>query len=148
VTQDPNSDDDVGDRGYNDTRYLNVGEKASDTNLLDGLDSTAFVRTTTNQTIGGTKTFSSLIGGSIDGNAVTATRLQTSRNIAVSGDVTGSASFNGSANISIATTLAADSVDSSNISNGSIVNVDVNNAAAIAGTKISPNFGNQAVTTQ
>ena len=26
VTTDPNSDDDVGDRGYNDTRYINVGE--------------------------------------------------------------------------------------------------------------------------
>ena len=42
----------------------------------------------------------------IDGNAATATRLATARTIALSGDATGSASFNGSANATIATTLA------------------------------------------
>ncbi|WJJ55131.1 tail fiber domain-containing protein [Xanthomonas phage RTH11] len=40
------------------------------------------------------------------GNAATATRLQTSRNIALSGVVTGTASFNGSANATIATSIA------------------------------------------
>ncbi|MDD3012628.1 MAG: phage tail protein [Candidatus Gastranaerophilales bacterium] len=46
------------------------------------------------------------ITGSADGNAATATRLYTSRTLALSGDVTGSASFNGSANATIASTLA------------------------------------------
>lgn len=44
--------------------------------------------------------------GSCTGNAATATRLQTARKIALSGDVTGSASFDGSANITITTNLA------------------------------------------
>ena len=38
-------------------------------------------------------------------------------------------------------------VNSDNIVNGSIVNVDVNTSAAIAGTKISPAFGSQNVST-
>ena len=38
-------------------------------------------------------------------------------------------------------------VASANIVNGTIVNADVNASAAIAGTKISPNFGSQNITT-
>jgi len=38
-------------------------------------------------------------------------------------------------------------VNSDNFVNGSIVNADVNTTAAIAGTKISPDFGSQAITT-
>ena len=44
------------------------------------------------------------------GNAATATALATARTIAVSGDVAGSASFDGTGNISISTTIQADSV--------------------------------------
>jgi len=69
-----------------------------------------FVATAGAQTIGGTKTFSSTISGSIDGNAATATKFTTARNIGVSGDVTGSASFDGTANASIAATLASTGV--------------------------------------
>lgn len=43
--------------------------------------------------------------------------------------------------------MAADSVDSSKIVNGSIVNADVNASAAIAGTKVAPNFGDQNIQT-
>ena len=46
---------------------------------------------------------------SITGNAATATALQTSRTIALSGDVTGSVSFNGSANATITATVVDDS---------------------------------------
>lgn len=42
----------------------------------------------------------------ISGNAGSATKLATARTISLSGDATGSASFNGSANAAIATTLA------------------------------------------
>ena len=38
-------------------------------------------------------------------------------------------------------------VTSAMIADGAIVNADINNSAAIAGTKISPDFGGQAVTT-
>lgn len=66
----------------------------------------AFVDTSTTQTIGGTKTFSNTITGSVSGNAGTATALSTARNIALSGDATGTASFDGTANANISTTLA------------------------------------------
>jgi len=35
LTTDPNSDDDVGDRGYNDSRYINVGEGISGDLITD-----------------------------------------------------------------------------------------------------------------
>ena len=55
----------------------------------------AFVATTGAQTIAGAKTFSSIISGSIDGNAGTATKLATARTLGLSGDVTGTISFDG-----------------------------------------------------
>jgi len=65
----------------------------------------AFVDLSSTQTIGGTKTFSNTITGSVSGNAGTATKLATARTISVSGDADGSASFDGSANADIAITL-------------------------------------------
>ena len=65
----------------------------------------AFVATTGAQTIAGAKTFSSTIFGSIDGNAGTATKLASARTLGLSGDVTGTVSFDGSANATIAATL-------------------------------------------
>ena len=46
----------------------------------------------------------------LEGNASTATALETARDIALAGDVTGTASFDGTGNISITTTVAANSV--------------------------------------
>jgi hypothetical protein len=66
----------------------------------------AFVGLSGDQTIAGVKTFSATIAGSIDGNAGTATKLTTARTFAITGDGAGSASFDGSANASIALTLA------------------------------------------
>jgi len=55
------------------------------------------------------------------GNAGTATALETARNFTIAGDVTASAqSFDGTGNITLTTTLAADSVDGSNIADDSI----------------------------
>lgn len=45
------------------------------------------------------------ITGNADGNAATASKLQTARTISLSGDVTGSASFDGSENATISATL-------------------------------------------
>lgn len=66
----------------------------------------AFVDTSSTQTVGGTKTFSSTISGSVDGNAGTATKLATARTIEFTGDATASGTFDGSANYSQALTLA------------------------------------------
>lgn len=71
-------------------------------------DSTA-VKLTGNQTIAGTKTFSSNIVGNVTGNAGTATTLATARNITLSGDASGTASFNGSADASIVVVVADNS---------------------------------------
>jgi hypothetical protein len=46
-----------------------------------------------------------------------------------------------------ASAIADNTVTSAKIVDGAIVNVDVNASAAIAGTKISPNFGSQTITT-
>lgn len=67
----------------------------------------AFVDLSSNQTIGGIKTFSSTISGSIDGNAATATKWATARNLSLTGDGTATlSSVDGSANVSAALTLA------------------------------------------
>lgn len=58
------------------------------------------------------------VTGALVGNASTATALATARDITLSGDVTGSASFNGNANITITATVADDS------HNHTISNVD------------------------
>jgi hypothetical protein len=77
-----------------------------------------FVRTTGNQTIAGTKTFSSTIGGNISGNAATATALATGRTIGMTGDVVWtSASFNGSGNVTGTSTIQSGAIDQSMLSN-------------------------------
>lgn len=63
-----------------------------------------------------TKSLTTSVTGSsasCTGNAATATKLATARTISLSGDVTGSVSFNGSANVTIASTLAANYAGSS-----------------------------------
>jgi len=67
----------------------------------------AYVDRSTNQTIGGVKTFTQTIVGSISGNAGTATTWETARNLSLTGDGTATLSaVNGSANVSAAFTLA------------------------------------------
>lgn len=55
-------------------------------------------------TFSGSKNGSTVVATNFNGNASTTTKLQTARNIALSGHVTGSANFDGSGNITIATT--------------------------------------------
>ena len=75
-------------------------------NIPDASSSNRGLITTGTQTIAGTKTFSSTISGSIDGNSATSTKLATARDISVTGDATWSVSFDGSANASGSLTLA------------------------------------------
>lgn len=94
------------------------GSGGSATSIIPIAGNGAFVDVSTNQTIGGVKTFSSPVAADITGNAATATsattagtatqanQLTTARTISVSSDATGSASFDGSANADIALTLA------------------------------------------
>lgn len=83
------------------------GAGGSATSIIPIAGNGAFVDTSTNQTIAGTKTFSSTIDGSVNGNAGTATTLATGRTIAITGDLSyTSGSFNGSANVTGTGTLA------------------------------------------
>lgn len=68
------------------------------------------------------------VTGNITGNAGTATQLATGRNFSITGDITASAiSFNGTGNVALSAAITA----------GSIVNADINAAAAIADTKLA-----------
>ena len=82
------------------------GTGGSATSIIAIAGNGAFVDLSTTQTIGGSKTFSSTITADITGNSGTATKLQTARTIAFTGDATASGSFDGSANYSQALTLA------------------------------------------
>jgi hypothetical protein len=63
-----------------------------------------------NLNVSGVATFAQTVDADISGNAGTATALETGRNIAVSGIVTGTAYFDGTADITIATTIQNDVV--------------------------------------
>lgn len=83
------------------------GAGGSATSVIPIAGTGAFVDTSTNQTVGGTKTFTSTIAGSITGNSGTATALATGRTIAITGDLAyTSGSFDGTANVTGTGTLA------------------------------------------
>ena len=69
--------------------------------------------------------------GALTGNASTATKLATTRSITLSGDVTGTVNFDGSANVTISATIAANSVVLGTDTTGNYV------ASATAGTGIT-----------
>jgi hypothetical protein len=80
------------------------------------------------------------------------TGVEWTSNVDVPGtlDVTGAATFDSSATVggsNVVTVGDTGTVTSAMIANGTIVNEDVNAAAAIAGTKIDPDFGSQTVET-
>lgn len=111
------------------------GAGGTATSIIPIAGSGAFVDTSNTQTVGGTKTFSNTIVGSVDGNAGTATKLATARDISLSGDATGTASFDGSANATISTTLAT---VNSNV--GTYTKVTINaKGLATAGSQASLN---------
>ena len=82
----------------------NVNSVASSAVSHIAIDDAQLVHKTGNETIPGDKTFTSPINGQLSGNAATATKWQTSRTLALTGDVTGSVSIDGSNDVSIATT--------------------------------------------
>lgn len=63
----------------------------------------------------------------VDGNAVSASKLQTPRDIAISGGVVGNVAFDGSGNVTLTTTLA--NLDASKITSGTLSRPTTGNAA-------------------
>jgi len=110
------------------------GAGGSATSVIAIAGNGAFVDTSTTQTVGGTKTFSNTITGSVSGNAGTATALATGRTIAITGDLAyTSPSFDGTGNVTAAGTLAT---VNSNV--GTYTKVTINaKGLATAGTQAS-----------
>ena len=77
-----------------DKTKLDTIETNADVTDATNVQAAGAVMTTGNETIDGDKTFSSTISGSIDGNAVTATKLENTRNI-------NGVAFNGTQDITI-----------------------------------------------
>jgi len=86
------------------------------------------------------------ITASLSGNASTATKLATARTISLSGNVTGSVSFDGSSDVSITTTVAslpADVTITNNLNVGGDLNVTGSiNSVSTTEVNISDNFIN------
>ena len=84
-----------------------------------------------------------VLAESISGNAATATKLATARTISLTGDVSGSVSFDGSANASISATIEPNSITLGTDTTGNYV------SSLIAGTglSISNNSGESATPT-
>lgn len=110
------------------------GSGGSATSIIPIAGNGAFVDTSTDQTIGGNKTFSNPVVGSVTGNAGTATKWATARDLSLTGDATATlASVDGSANVSAAVTLAT---VNSNI--GAFTKVTINaKGLATAGSQAS-----------
>lgn len=89
----------------------------------------AFVDKSTDQTIGGAKTFSSTITGSISGNAGTATKWATARTIALGTDLSGSVSFDGSADFTLNATVANLAITTAKLNDGAVTNAKLANMA-------------------
>ena len=86
--------------GVTDALNEAIATKANDSDV---------VKLSGDQSIAGTKTFTSTISGSVSGNAGTADKLKTAHTIALSGDASGSVKFDGSEDVSITVTVADDS---------------------------------------
>lgn len=108
------------------------------------------VKTTGDETIAGVKTFSSNIVGNITGNAATATKLETARNITLTGGVSGSTSFDGSGNVTISAQVNDNSHNHTSLSgtvsfNGSTGNAYNNSNIIVNGNgstnTIKPSIG-------
>lgn len=82
------------------------GAGGTATSVISIAGTGAFLDLASTQTVSGAKTFSQTITGSVSGNAGTATKLATARAITATGDAGWTVSFDGSAAVSAALTLA------------------------------------------
>jgi hypothetical protein len=108
------------------------GVGGSATSIIPIAGNGAFVDLSSNQTIGGTKTFSSTISGSITGLAGTATALATGRTISITGDLAyTSPSFDGTSNVTSTGTLATTGVTAGTYTK---ITVDAKGRATVGAT--------------
>lgn len=82
--------------------------------------------------------------GTLQGSVTSANKLTTARTISLAGDVTGSTSFNGSANVSISANLAANSVTANEIAAGAVGTSEIA-SDAVTLAKLGSDVGTIAV---
>jgi hypothetical protein len=85
-----------------------------------------------------------LLIGNTTGNTLTKATLTAGSGVAITN---GTGSITVAVDSTVVTTAQTGTVTSTMIADGTIVNADINASAAIAGTKISPDFGSQNVVT-
>ena len=93
------------ERGDQNNAFIGFDESADKFKLGTG----TFTGSSTGNLSITTGTLVADIEGDVTGNADTASTLETARTISLTGDVSGSVSFNGGSNVSITTTIADDS---------------------------------------
>ncbi len=100
------------DNGVSKVGVNDLSSATDNTNVLNpvGVNSgnTTELKRNTSVSIQGNKIIAGTFQGALSGNANTATKLQTARTIALTGDVTASGSFDGSGNLSLSTKIAGD----------------------------------------
>lgn len=115
------------------------GAGGSATSIIPVAGNGAFLDLTTNQTVAGTKTFSSTISGSVSGNAGTATALANGRTISITGDMTyTSGSFDGTGNVTGTGTLAT---VNSNVGTFTKITINAKGLATAGATAILNDIG-------
>ena len=101
-----------------DTQIVGTGQLVQNFNaaLLNGFSSDAFAKLSSNETISGTWTFNNVIVGTIQN----AHKLANSRQIALTGDVTGSTRFDGSQDVQINAVIADNSITTNKLADNSV----------------------------
>jgi hypothetical protein len=128
------------------TGALPSGITVASANIVDGTIVNADINASAG--IVDTKLATISTAGKVSNSATTAVSTNTA-NAIVTRDSSGNFSAGTiTANLTgTASAIADNTVTSAKIVDGTIVNADVNASAAIAGTKIAPNFGSQTITT-
>ena len=87
--------------------------------------------------------YATTFSGSLSGNASTATKLATARTISITGDASGSTTFDGAANKSISISLAGGSVDTNELASGAVTSAKIE-SGAVGTTQLAANSVTQA----
>lgn len=120
---------------------------ASKLDMVTGADQSVASKVTFNNTVvlnkGATVATGQVITGNLQGNATTATTLQTSRTISLTGRVTGSTNFNGGANATINTTIAAGSIVTADLAAGAVTTEKLANDS-VTNDKVNFNYAGSA----
>jgi hypothetical protein len=88
-----------------------------------------------------------IITASLDGNAATATKLNTTRTFTLSGDVTGTTTSDLETGFTISASIPSGTVTSAMIANGTIVNENISTSAEIAVSKLANGSARQLLQT-